>query len=70
MISHEEAMSLWYRAAEAEIGIAIPTDDLVYLSQMLYNARRIEGNLELNNLSIIKAKEEIWICKIDSLRQL
>jgi hypothetical protein len=61
MISHELAMTFWYRAAEAAFGIAIPTDDLNYLMQTLYTARQSSGDRDLDRLSLVKAKDELWI---------
>jgi hypothetical protein len=61
MISHELAMSLWYRAAEAKIGIAIPTSDIVYLMQTLYTARQSADDSSLARLSLLKATGEVWI---------
>jgi hypothetical protein len=61
MISHEVAMSLWYRAAEARLGIAIPTNDINYLMQTLYTARIASGDESLAKLSLLKAKDEVWI---------
>lgn len=63
MISHELAMELWRRAARAEFGIRIPTDDVVYLSQTLYAARRAEDDEELTALSVVKVKGAVWIVK-------
>ena len=64
MISHELAMELWHRAAEAEVGIRVPTEDVNYLTQTLYAARRAEGNPEeLMILSIVKVKGGLWLVK-------
>jgi hypothetical protein len=54
-------MSLWYRAAEARLGIAIPTNDINYLMQTLYTARIASGDESLAKLSLLKAKDEVWI---------
>ena len=66
MISHETAMELWYKAAEAEIGLAVPTDDILYLTQVLYMARSASGDESLKELSLVKAKGEVWIVKNSS----
>lgn len=63
MISHELAMELWRRAARAKVGIRIPTNDVNYLCQVLYAARRAEDDEELTALSLVKVKDGVWIVK-------
>ena len=66
MISHEAAMNLWYRAAQAKIGLEIPTNDHNYLMQTLYTARVSSGDKDLDRLSLVKTK--VGICIIDRER--
>ena len=61
MISHELAMALWYRAAKAEIGLEVPTNDHNYLMQTLYTARKSAEDPELDRLSLVKTKKGISI---------
>jgi hypothetical protein len=64
VISHELAIEIWNRAAQAEIGIRVPTEDVNYLTSTLYAARKAEGNPEeLMELSIVKVKGGIWLVK-------
>jgi hypothetical protein len=63
MISHETAMSWWYQARDSEIGLAVPTDNIPYLCQVLYMARQAAQDESLKDLSLVKAKGEVWICK-------
>ena len=72
MISNELALAYWYRAAEVEIGYKIPTNDINYLMQVLYTARKTSGDESLERLSLIKAKDSVWIVdqeKFDAIRQ-
>jgi hypothetical protein len=66
MISHEDAMNLWYRAAQAKIGLEIPTNDHNYLMQTLYTARVSSGDKDLDRLSLVKTK--VGICIMDRER--
>ena len=61
MISNELALALWYRAAEAELGLLVPTNDINYLMQVLYTARKENGDSDLDRLSLVKAKTGVYI---------
>jgi hypothetical protein len=61
MISNELALALWERAASCRIGIAVPTNDVVYLVQTLYVARQSLDDDRYAHLTLIKAKGEVWI---------
>ena len=63
-IPHEILMTLWYRALEAEIGIAIPTDRRRDMANEMYVARGKMADPELMNLTIQQPakSDEIWIC--------
>ena len=69
MITHERALELWYGALAAEVGIAVPTDDINYLCSSLYSARAAEGDSDLQQISLVKAKGEVWLVKTDCLKQ-
>ena len=56
MISNELALALWYRAAGAKLGLLVPTNDINYLMQVLYTARRESEDTELDRLSLVKVK--------------
>lgn len=61
MISNELALALWYRAAKAELGLLVPTNDINYLMQVLYTARKENGDADLDRLSLVKAKQGVYI---------
>jgi len=61
MISNELALALWHRAAKADLGLLVPTKDINYLMQVLYTARRENGDVELDRLSLVKAKQGVYI---------
>jgi len=61
MISNEPALALWYRAAKADLGLLVPTNDINYLIQVLYTARRENGDAELDRLSLVKVKTGVAI---------
>lgn len=72
MISNELALAMWYRAAEVEIGYKIPTNDINYLMQVLYTARKTAEDPSLDRLSLVRAKDSVWIVdqeKFDAIRQ-
>lgn len=63
-VPHEALMELWYRALDAEIGIAIPSDKCAQLSRELYEARGRTGDERLMTLTMQQPAKigEIWIC--------
>lgn len=60
------ALAIWSRAAAAEIGVGIKTNDKRSLQNMLYTVRQNSGDASLDNLVIVLPKEpedEVWIVK-------
>lgn len=63
-IHHDILMTLWYRALEAEIGIAVPTDRRLAMANELYVARGKMNDPNLMELTIQQPaqSDELWIC--------
>lgn len=59
------ALALWARAAQAEIGIAIPTEDIRRLTIMLYKARQESRDLALQGIRVCQPAggKEVWLVK-------
>lgn len=66
MISHETAVDWWYKALDEPIGLAIPTDNQRYLTQVLYMARKALEDPRLDELTITQARGEVWLMKKNS----
>lgn len=56
---------IWYQACEAEIGIAVPTDNVRDLQIKLYETRSRLGDPELEKflMCLPKGGKEIWIVR-------
>lgn len=63
-IPHEVLMTLWYRALEAEIGIAIPSSDRRMMANEMYVARGKMGDPQLMELTIQQPakSDQLWVC--------
>lgn len=63
-IPHDILMTLWYRALEAEIGIAIPSSDRRSMANEMYVARGKMGDPQLMELTIQQPakSDELWVC--------
>lgn len=61
MISHELALALWERALGAKLGILVPTNDVNYLMQTLYAARRDAEDARYERLSLVKGTKGVYI---------
>jgi hypothetical protein len=59
-----EYLALWYRALEAEFGIAIKCNDQALTRYDLYQARKAAGDPRLEALAITVMKDgTLWIVK-------
>jgi hypothetical protein len=56
---------LWQAAVDAEVGVAIQTDDRGLLRQHLYRARSIADNPEFEQITMVlpEKEDEIWLVK-------
>lgn len=56
-------LDYWLQALDAEIGIAITTDNRALLRQHLYRARAEADNPDLDNIVILlpEAEDQIWL---------
>lgn len=63
-IPQELLIELWYRALAAEIGIAVPSSDKLWLSKELYKTRKALNDDRLHNLTLQQPgkSDELWIC--------
>jgi hypothetical protein len=61
-------LDLWLAALEAEIGIAIPTDNRKVLRQHLYRARAEANDPRLEDLIMIlpETEGELWLVHKDA----
>ncbi len=62
------ALSLWYRALEQPIGIAITCNDRRLIARHLYEARQLHGDPALYDLILFNppAQDEVWLCRKDA----
>lgn len=67
-LTKETAKGLWYRAAAAEIGIAISTNNRTYLKHILYQVRKSLNDPNLDKLVIYLPPDEseLWLCHRDA----
>jgi len=61
MISEQEALTLWYRALEQPLGLAIRTDNQRSLMSRLYHVRAREGDEDLYALQCLLAQDPEWV---------
>lgn len=65
MISPEIALSLWHRALNEEIGIAVETPNVRFLQNLLWEVRKNAEEPELDKLLVMlpNTPNTIFICK-------
>jgi hypothetical protein len=63
--NHSIYIPLWERALEAEIGIAIRTNQPQLLRQELYAARKVADRPEFDEVIMFlpKDKDEVFLCR-------
>ncbi len=65
MLTPETALGYWYRAAESKVGIAISTPHRDWLKTILWAARKLAKDADLDDLMVVSPpnKDELWICR-------